>query len=102
MGYYIGRPGVIERAKICKIGQMRTERRGCAFHFVEIFNTSWKFSPYFVHIFRTDWNFFTKLGSSDPSFSWTKLTPLYLKFETSAHAQITVIHYYMLFTSSLT
>ena len=77
----MGRPGGIGVAEFHKIGQMRTKGRGCTFHVVEIFHTSWKFSLYFVHIFRTDW----KLGNSDPSFNWTILTLQYLEFETSAH-----------------
>ena len=93
-GHYIGRPGVIGVTDFYKIGQMRTKRRGCAFHFVEIFQTSWKFSLYFVHIFRTDWNFFTKLDSSDPSIK-TILTLQYLKLETSVHARIAIVHYYV-------
>ena len=100
--HYIGRPDVIGGAEFYKIGQMRTKRRGYTFHFVEIFHTSWKFSLYFVHIFRKDSNFFTKLCSSDLSFNWTMLTLLYLKFETSVHARILVIRYYILFTSTLT
>ena len=35
-GYYIGRLGVIGGAEFYKIGQIRTKRWGCAFHFVEI------------------------------------------------------------------
>ena len=61
-----------------------------------VHSTSWKFSLPFVHIFRTDWNFSTKFGNSDPSFNWNILTLLYLKSEMSAHAQIAVIHCYIL------
>ena len=35
--------------------------------------------------------FLTKFGSSDPSFNRIILKLLYLKFKTSAHAQITFI-----------
>ena len=66
-----------------------------------VHSTLWKFSLHFVHIFRKDWNFLTKFGSSDPSYNWTILTLLYLKFETFAHAQITIVHYYVLFTKIL-
>ena len=53
-----------------------------------VHSTSWKFSLYFVYIFIADWNFLTKFCSSDPSFNRNILTPLYLKSETSAHAQL--------------
>ena len=50
-GHYIGRPGVIGLAEFYKTGQMRTKRRGYAFLFVEIFQTSLQiqsiFCPYF-------------------------------------------------------
>ena len=52
------------------------------------FSTWWKFGLYFVYIFIADWNFLTKFCSSDPSFNGNILTLLYLKSETSAHAQI--------------
>ena len=94
-GHYVGRPGNVGGAEFYKIGQMQTKRLGCAFHFMEIFYTSWKFCLYFVHVFRSDSNFFTKLGSSDSSFNWVILKLLYLKFETSAYARIAVIHYCM-------
>ena len=45
-------------------------------------STSWKFSRHFVHIVRTDWNIFITFRSSDPVFSRSLLTFLYLKFET--------------------
>ena len=61
-GHDIGRPGVIGGAGFYKIGQMRTKRRGCAFHFAEIFYTSWTFSLYFVHIFRTTGIFLRNLA----------------------------------------
>ena len=41
--HYIGRPGIIGGAEFYKIGQMRTKRRGYAFHFVEIQSV---FCPY--------------------------------------------------------
>ena len=91
-GYYIGRSGVIGGVEFHKIGQ-----RGGYVH-----STSWKFTVYFVDVFKTDWNFFTKLGSFDPKLNWTTLKLLYLKFETSAPAQIAFIHYYTFFTSFLT
>ena len=65
------------------------------FHFVEIQSA---FRPYFQNGLK----FWTKFGSYDPSFSRNILTFLYLKFETSALAQIEVIHYYILFTNFLT
>ena len=43
---------------------------------------------YFVYILIADWNFLTKFCSSDPSFNGNFLTFLYLKSETSAHAQL--------------
>ena len=63
--------------------------------------TSWELTLHFVRIFRTDWSFLTKFGNSDPSFNRNILEVLCLKFETFAHAQIAVIHYYILFTSFL-
>ena len=48
----------------------------------------WKFGLYFVYIFKADWNFFTEFRSSYPSFNRNILTSLYLKSETSAHAQL--------------
>ena len=57
-------------------------------------STSWKFSSlwksglYFVYIFIGDWNFLTKFCSSDRSFNRNILTSLYLKSETSAHAEL--------------
>ena len=51
-------------------------------------STWWKFSLYYVYIFIADWNFLTKFCRSDPSFNRNILTPLYLKSETSAHAQL--------------
>ena len=63
--------------------------------------TLWKYSQYFVYTFRTDGNCLTKYGSSSSSFHRNILTLPYLKFKTSAHAQIAFIHYYILFTSFL-
>ena len=37
--------------------------------------------------------FLTKLGNSDPSYYRNILTPLYLKFKSSAHVQIAFTHY---------
>ena len=54
------------------------------------------------YIFRKGWNFLTKFGSNDSSFSRGTVTLLYLKYKISSHAQIPVIHYYILFTSFLT
>ena len=56
-----------------------------AFHFME-------FSLHFVYIFKTEGKLLTKFASLDSSFSRSTLTLLYLKFETSVHAQIAVIH----------
>ena len=101
-GHYIGRQGVIGGAEFYKTGQMRMKRRGCAFHSVKIFHTSWKFSLYFVHIFRTDWNILTKLCSSDPSFIWTILTLLYLNLKHLRMRElqlfITTYYYYKFLT----
>ena len=46
--------------------------------------------------------FFIKLCRSDLSFSRKILTFLYLKFKTSAHAQIAINHYYVFLTNFLT
>ena len=51
-----------------------------------VHSTLWKFSLHFIHIFRGDWMFLNKFGSSNPSFSRSILTLLYLQ------AQIAVIH----------
>ena len=51
-------------------------------------STWWKFGLHFVYIFIADWNFLTKFCSSNPSFNGNILTFLYLKSETSAHAQL--------------
>ena len=59
-------------------------------------------SLYFVYIFRTGWNILIKFCSSDPSFSRNILRSLYLKFKTSAHADIAITYYYALFTNFLT
>ena len=64
--------------------------------------TSWKFNQHFVYIFRTGWNFLIKIWSSNLSYNRNILRSLYLKFKTSAHAQITITHYYVLFTYFLT
>ena len=45
--------------------------------------------------------FLIKLWSSVPSFNIIILIPIYLKFETSSHAQITITYYYILFRLSL-
>ena len=60
--------------------------------------TSWKFNQHFVYIFRTGWNFLIQICSSNLSYNRNILRSLYLKFKTSAHAQITKTHYYVLFT----
>ena len=52
------------------------------------YSTWWKFGLYFVYIFIADWNFLTNFCSSHPSFNGNILTSLYLKSETSAHAQL--------------
>ena len=49
-----------------------------------------------------DWNLLIKFYSFDPSFDRIILRSLYLKFKTSAHAQITITHHYVLFTYFLT
>ena len=65
-------------------------------------STWWISSLHFVYIFRKDWNFLTKLCSSDPSFNRNILRSLYLKFKTSADAQIAMTYYYVLFINFLT
>ena len=67
-----------------------------AFHFVEIFHLCGN-SVCFVYIFIVGWNFLIKFFDSDPSFNRNILTSLYLKSETSAHAQL---HHY-LFTHTI-
>ena len=59
-----------------------------SFNYIPVHSTSWKFGLYFVCIFIANWNFLTKFWSSDPSFSRNILTSLYVKSETSAHAQL--------------
>ena len=68
---------------------------GCAFRFVEI-------QSEMFYIFRTDWNFLIKFCSSDPSFYRNISRSLHLKLKTSAHAQIAITYYYVLFTTFLT
>ena len=74
----------------------------CTYIVAPMHSTSWKFSRNFVHNYWTVRVFLTKFRSSDLSFNWSILTLLHLKFETFAHAQIAVIHYYILITSFLT
>ena len=52
------------------------------------FCSSWKFGLYFAYIFIADWNLLTKFRSFDPICNRNILTSLYLKSETSAHAQL--------------
>ena len=66
-----------------------------------VHSTSWIFSLYFVYIFKTDWKLLFKFSSSDSSFDRIILRSLFLKFKTSAHAQIAIYHYYVLFTNYL-
>ena len=54
-----------------------------------------------LSILQNGLNFSIKFGSSDPSFNRSILTLLHLKSGTSAHAQIAVIQYYILFTNFL-
>ena len=68
---------------------------GCAFHFVEI-------QLAFRSCFQKGLEFLTKFGSSNSSFTRNILTFLYLKFESSEHAQMAIILYYILFTCFLT
>ena len=51
-----------------------------------VHSTSSKFSLHLIHIFRADWMFLKTFGSSDPSFSRSILTLLYLP------APIAVLH----------
>lgn len=60
------------------------------------------FIPFFLEILQDTriilWmveNFLTKFRSSTPRFYGNILTLLYLKFETSVHAQIEITHYYL-------
>ena len=55
--------------------------------FVEIFYFV-KIRSVFCLYFTVDWSFLIKFCSSDPSLSRNILTSLYLKSETSAHAQL--------------
>ena len=59
-------------------------------------------SVFILCIFSERIGIFTEFGSSYPSFNRSILTVLYFKSETSAHAEIVVIHCYILFTSFLT
>ena len=43
-----------------------------------------------------------KFCSFNPGFNRNILTSLYLKFKLSAHAEIAITHYYVLFTNFLT
>ena len=56
--HYIGRPGVIGLAEFYKIGQMRTKRRGYAFLFVEIFQTSLQIQSIFCPYLQNQLEFF--------------------------------------------
>lgn len=62
-----------------------------------VYSTWWKFSLHIVCIFRTVWNFLVKFWNSDQGFTRSILTPFWLKFEISAHAQITITRYDILF-----
>ena len=66
----------------------------CAFRFVEIQ------SPFCLYLVN-EFEFLTKFGSLDPNFNRSILTILYLKSKTSAHVQIALIHYYVLFVSCM-
>ena len=55
--------------------------------------TSWKFSQYFVFIFRTALNFLNKIDHSHQSSNKNILILLYVKPETTAHAQISISRY---------
>ena len=55
----------------------------------------------FVHIFGTAWNFLTKFWCSDWNLSKNIIRRLYLKFETSAHGQITLTRYSLLETINM-
>ena len=61
-----------------------------------------KFSLHIVYIFRTGWNFLIQFCYSNPSYNRNIVRSLYLKFKIFAHAQITITHYYVLFTYLLT
>ena len=63
--------------------------------------TSWKFSQYFVFIFRTALNFLNKIDHSHQKSNKNILILLYVKPETTAHAQISISRYDILFTNFL-
>ena len=63
--------------------------------------TSWKFSQYFVFIFRTALNFLNKIDHSHQSSNKNILILLYVKPETTAHTQISISRYDILFTNFL-
>ena len=66
------------------------------------YSISWKFNLQFIYILRTDWNFLMEFCGSDLSFNINILSFIFLKFKTSAHAQIAITHYQVLFTNLLT
>ena len=65
-------------------------------------STSWKCSLQFCLFLQNRLEFFIKFCSSDPSFNRNILRSLYLKFKTSAHLDIIITYYYVLFTNFLT
>ena len=96
--FKLSRPDPVRREKINSNFCFHTSL-WCLWRFSEgVKSLSSAFRPYF----RTNRDCLTKLGSSASSFNTRILTPLYLKFKTSAHVQIAFIHYYILFTSFLT
>ena len=66
------------------------------------FSTLWKFSLHIVYIFKKVWNFLAKFWYSDQVFYSNIFKPLYLKAETSAHAQLAIPVLYILFSNILT
>ena len=66
-----------------------------------LLNTFVEIQSVFFYNFRTDWKFLIKVSSSDPSFNRNILRSLYLKFKTSAHAQIAITYYYVSFPNFL-
>lgn len=60
-----------------------------------MYSTLWKNSVDIVYIFKVARSFSTKLWHSDQRYNSNIFTPPWLKFETSAHAQLVITHRYM-------
>ena len=59
------------------------------------YSISWKYGLHFFLFVQNSLDFFMKFWSCDPSFNRNISTPLYLKFQTSEHAQIEITCYYL-------